>query len=58
MKKTEIITAAITEETKRTLEQIAKTKEWTLSFTINKILEDFIVSKADPNAENQKNKEA
>lgn len=41
MKKTEIINAAVTPETKAKLQKIAKRKEWTLSHTINRILEDY-----------------
>ena len=41
MKKTEIINAAVTPETKAKLQEIAKRKEWTLSYTINRILEDY-----------------
>lgn len=41
MKKTEIMSAAITAENKQKLQEIAKRKEWTLSHTINRILEDY-----------------
>ena len=41
MKKTEIISAAITAENKQKLQKITKRKEWTLSHTINRILEDY-----------------
>lgn len=41
MKKTEIINATVTLETKAKLQEIAKRKEWTLSHTINRILEDY-----------------
>ncbi len=50
MKKTEILSTAITKETKAKLEQLAQEKEWTLSHLVNKILEEYNEPK-----QNQKN---
>lgn len=40
MKKTEVITIRTTKENKQKIEKIAKEKEWSLSKTIEKLLEE------------------
>ena len=42
MKKTEVITIRTTKENKQHIEKIAKEKEWSLSKTIEKLLEERI----------------
>lgn len=40
MKRTEVITIRTTKENKEKIEKIAKEKEWSLSKTIEKLVED------------------
>lgn len=40
MKKTEVITIRTTKENKQKIEKLAKEKEWSLSKTIEKIIEE------------------
>lgn len=41
MKKTEMVGASVTPETKQKLQAIAKKRDWTLSHLINRILEEY-----------------
>lgn len=48
MKKTEVITIRTTRENKEKLEKIAKEKEWSISKTIEKIIEENVRRRAAP----------
>lgn len=49
MKKTEYITVRITADCKKTLQDLAERKEWTLSHLASKILEDYTkIMRQDP----------
>lgn len=47
MKKTEYVTFRTDAETRRSLEEIAQEKKWTLSFVIEEIVKDWLKDNKD-----------
>ena len=47
MKKTEYVTFRTDAETRRSLEEIAQEKKWTLSFVIEEIVKDWLKNNKD-----------